>query len=109
MERGRAGDETCMFNYYLESKCQALDTATSPRPRKAIVNKSKMKCCWIASESFAKNLGLKADHSINTFTERFFSKSYNKKEGRHGCETKHFVALVNEFLISKKIPVPPRA
>lgn len=125
LERVITGDETWVFEYDPETKRQSMEwhTPTSPRPKKARMSKSKIKCmlmCFFDSQGIVHKEFVPPGQTVNQHFYRQVLERLRKRVMRvrpniknswvlhHDNAPCHTAISVNRFLASKNIPVAPQ-
>ena len=125
LERVITGDESWVFEYDPETKRQSMEwhTSTSPRPKKARMAKSKIKCmliCFFDIHGIVHKEFLPQGQTVNRHFYREVLERLRKRVIRvrpniknkwvlhHDNAPCHTAISINEFLASKNIPVAPQ-
>lgn len=125
LERVVTGDESWVFEYDPETKRQSMEwhTSTSPRPKKARMSKSKIKCmfiCFFDSQGVVHKEFVPQGETVNQHFYRKVLENLRKRVMRvrpniknnwvlhHDNAPCHTAISINEFLASKNIPLAPQ-
>jgi len=125
MERVITGDESWFFQYDPETKRQSLEWRSkgSPRPKKARMSKSKLKCilvCFFDSVGIVHKKWLPAGQTVNQYYYKDILERLRKIVMRvrpnittnwilhHDNALAHAAFYVAQFLTSKGITVMPQ-
>ena len=123
MERVITGDESCFFQYDPEYKRQSLEWGSkeSPRPKKARMSKSKVKCmlvCVFDSMGIVHNEWVPAGQTVNQYYYKDIFETIREAYGfiQTLPQTGSFTTTmrqpmqrsVAQFMISKGITVMPQ-
>lgn len=125
LERVITGDESWVFEYDPETKRQSMEwhTSSSPRPKKARMSKSKIKCmliCFFDSHGIVHKEFVPQGQTVNQHFYREVLERLRKRVLRvrpnikanwvlhHDNAPCHTAISVMEFLASKNIPVAPQ-
>ena len=119
------GDESWIFEYDPETKRQSLEwhTANSPRPKKARMSKSKIKCmliCFMDSTRIIHKEFVLPGQTVNQHFYREVLERLRKRVARvrpdikekwmlhHDNAPCHTALSITEFLAKRSIPVVPQ-
>jgi len=125
MERVITGDESWLFQYDPETKRQSLEWRSegSPRPKKARMSKSKLKCmlvCFFDSVSIVHKKWVPAGQTVNQYYYKDILERLRERVMRvrpniarnwilhHDNAPAHAAFSVAQFLTSKGITVMPQ-
>jgi len=105
MERVITGDESWFFQYDPETKRQSLEWRSkgSPRPKKARMSKSKLKCmlvCFFDSMGFVHKECVPAGQTISITTKTFL-----KDSERESCGFVQTLPQTGSFITTMRQPM----